>query len=111
MRSIAGRFHQSGIRCNALCPGIVATNLLDAAAWKTFPQQHLTPIPSIVDTVTKLVDGQTMVDAKGVEVKADRLFGRAVEVNVDKFYFREQHDFCDEGMAALMASADRNNIE
>lgn len=99
------------IRVNAICPGTVATGLLEAEAWKSFPQDHLTPISTIVNTVLKLIDGDAVTDAKGYHVDAGQLYGKAVEININNFYFRDQHEFCDQAMADVMASTNRDNIK
>lgn len=111
MRSIAGKYMDSGIRVNAICPGTVHTGLLEADAWKTFPQEYFTPITTIVDTVLKLIGGDKMVDATGYEVSAGNVYGKAVEINVQNFYFRDQHSYCDEAMATVMGSTNRDRIE
>lgn len=111
MRSIAGKYMNDNIRVNAICPGTVATGLLEAEAWKTFPQEYFTPISVIVGTVLKLIDGDNMADAKGVQASAGDVYGKAVEINVNNFYFREQPEYCDEAMATVMESTKRDNIK
>lgn len=111
MRSIAGKYMNDGIRVNAICPGTVATGLLEAAAWKTFPQEYFTPVSVIVDTVLKLIDGNEVVDAKGILAEAGEVFGKAVEINVNNFYIRDQYEYCDQAMANVMGSTNRDNIQ
>jgi len=110
MRSIAGKYMDNDIRVNCICPGAVATGLLEEAAWKTFPQQYMTPVPAVVDTVLKLIDGETITDSKGYVVKTGSVFGKAVEISVNNFYFRDQPEFSDEAMATTMGSTNRDNI-
>lgn len=100
----------SGVRVNCICPGTVATGLLEEAAWKMFPQQYMTPISVVVDTVLKLIDGETITDSKGHVVESGSVFGKAVEISVNNFYFRDQPEYSDEAMAALMGSSTRDNI-
>lgn len=100
----------SGVRVNCICPGTVATGLLEAAAWKTFPQEYMTPVPVVVDAVLKLIDGDTITDFKGCVVKNGSVFGKAVEISVNNFYFRDQPEFSDEAMATTMGSTNRDNI-
>ena len=109
-RSIARKYMDSGVRVNCICPGTVATGLLEAAAWKTFPQEYMTPVPVVVDAVLKLIDGETITDSKGCVVKNGSVFGKAVEISVNNFYFRDQPEFSDEAMATTMGSTNRDNI-
>jgi len=51
-----------------------------------------------------------MEDSKGVKVEAGKDWSRAVEVNGDKHYFREQIDYCDEAMAAVMRATDVSEV-
>lgn len=111
MRSIAGKYMDSGIRVNAICPGTVETGLLESEAWKTFPQEYFTPISMIVETVLKLIDGKAMTDATGYAVSEGNAYGKAVEVNGTNFYIRDQHPYCDKAMAAVMGSTNRDRIE
>lgn len=104
MRSIASTYVDSGIRVNAICPGTVETSLLADAEWRAFPQNYFTPISVIVDTVLKLIDGGTVTDAKGDVVEGGRVFGKAVEIILNNFYLRDQHEYCDEAMAASMGA-------
>lgn len=111
MRSIAPKVINDNIRANAICPGTVSTGLLEKAAWDTFPQDTFTPIEKIVDTVLQLVDGNDMTDAKGNKAAKGKVYGKAVEICVNNFYFRDQHEFCDDAMAKVMGATVRDNIK
>lgn len=51
-----------------------------------------------------------MEDSKGVKVEAGKDWGRAVEVNGTNHYFRDQHEYCDEKMAAVMRATDVSEV-
>jgi NAD(P)-dependent dehydrogenase (short-subunit alcohol dehydrogenase family) len=104
MRSIAKAYYYNDkIRVNAICPGTVRTNLLDSDGWSTFPPEYFTPVSKIVETVVMLVDGGELTDSKGVVVKKEENWGRAVEINTTKHYFREQPEWCDDIMKTMMS--------
>ena len=101
-RAITVAYHYEGIRTFATCPGTIRTGLLNPDEWKSFPEQYFTPIETLVDAVLKVVDGGDVEDGKGKKVKAEDKWGLTVEVNGDKFYFRDPVPFCDENMEAMM---------
>jgi len=104
MRSIAPQFWRAlGVRVNAICPGTVKTNLLSMAEWGNFPEEYFTPVEKIVQVVMMLVDGKDGSE-KGREVGV--MMGKAVEISGRNHYYREQPEYCDEGMRAVMASTD-----
>ena len=107
MRSIAKHYYlYDGIRVNAICPGTVRTNLLDASGWAAFPDEFFTPVETVVEVVVMLVEGGAMVDAKGVRVPAEQAWGRAVEVNGQNYYFRDMPEYCDDQMRQVMEATD-----
>ena len=107
MRSIAKHYYlYDGIRVNAICPGTVRTNLLDANGWAAFPDEFFTPVEKIVEVVILLVEGGEMVDSKGVHIPADKLWGRAVEINGRNHYFRDMPEYCDDQMRQVMVATD-----
>jgi NAD(P)-dependent dehydrogenase (short-subunit alcohol dehydrogenase family) len=87
-------YRQYGIRVNAVLPGTVQTNLLSKDEWASFPAEYFTPVQKIAEAVAKFVDGD------------DR--GKAIECSGSKHYYREQPEFCDEGMRTVMESTDRD---
>ncbi|KAJ5470743.1 hypothetical protein N7530_008100 [Penicillium desertorum] len=107
MRSISQHFHASGIRVNAICPGIVRTNLVDSAGWDSFPPGRFIDVETIARLVLQLVDGgepagRGLTDTSGRQLPLEELYGVAVEISDSGFYFRDQHAFCDEGMCEVM---------
>ena len=85
----------------AICPGTVRTNLLTNEQWQRFPQDYFTPVEKIVEVVVMLINGD------GKQGSGEKpLWGQAVEVNGDQHYFREQHEYCDEKMAAVMGATE-----
>lgn len=115
MRSIAPFFyHKAGIRVNAICPGVVKTNLLSSQEWANFPEEYFTPVEKIADVVCMLVDGkddgsgQVGKEVEGGCETVKILNGRAVEVSGRNHYYRDMASYCDEAMVAVMGST---NIE
>lgn len=109
MRSIAQHFYASGIRANAICPGIVRTNLVDQSGWDSFPPNRFIEVDTIARVVLSLVDGgqpagQGLADARGTHRPLSKLYGLAVEISDSGVYFRDQHEFCDDGMREVMAA-------
>ncbi|KAB2572308.1 15-hydroxyprostaglandin dehydrogenase (NAD(+)) [Lasiodiplodia theobromae] len=103
-RSIAPILHKDGIRTNVLLPGLVRSNILEEAAWAAFPAEAVTPAKLMADAVLQVIGGGDMTDARGVTIAGPKLYGRSVEVAVDRFYFREQPEYCDDKMRALIES-------
>lgn len=130
MRSIAPNFYKkSGIRVNAICPGTVKTNLLEAAAWSNFPDELFVPIEKVSEAVLMLIDGhehggKAPVNGSAVDEKAhgvngagihgsnegEKFYGKAVELSGTNHYFRDQPPFCDENMARCMGFTDIDNF-
>ncbi|KAK0943694.1 hypothetical protein LTR29_004868 [Friedmanniomyces endolithicus] len=126
MRSIAPFYYQDktiNARVNAICPGTVKTNLLDAAAWATFSDDVFVPIEKIADTVLMLIDGHD-VGGTGLDGKAlgaangaatngtgggEKLWGKAVELSGRKHYYRDQPAYCDDHMAKCMLATERTS--
>ncbi|KAH7176356.1 3-beta-hydroxysteroid dehydrogenase [Dactylonectria macrodidyma] len=110
MRSIAFPYHHaSGIRVYATCPGTVKTNLLNDKEWTTFPTEYFTPLSQIASTVAMLVEGGDMTDAWGRTVRAGDDYGLAVEINADRFYFRDGLEFCDDAMEVVIKATSMEN--
>ena len=110
MRSIAFSYHHyNGIRVYATCPGTVRTNLLNAKEWTTFPEDYFTPLSRIASTVEMLAEGGDMTDARGRTVKAGSDYGLAVEINGEKIYFRDQHEYCDDNMRKVIEATSMEN--
>lgn len=116
MRSISRHFKTCGTRVNAICPSVVRTNLIDQAAWDSFPKDRFVNVDTVVQVVLQLLDGgepagQGLSDTLGNHRPLDKLHGLAVEVSDIGFYFRDQHTFADEGMRQVMdATAVENQI-
>ena len=59
MRSIAKPFYNyENIRINALCPGVVKTNLLTTKDLGYSPEEFFTPVGEIAETVARLINGE-----------------------------------------------------
>lgn len=94
---------------NAICLGIVRTNLLDKDGWSGFPQDLFIPVEGIADIVLRLIDGSALIDAKGAEIIAGKAFGLAVEISGKNYYIRDQHEYCDEDMRKVMSATEVDN--
>jgi len=92
MRSLAPGLAKENIRVNATLPGAVRTGLCDPEVWDTFPQGQFTTVDNIVDAVVGLLEDPTLT-------------GRAAEISMGKVYYRDQHEFCDDQMKAVMGAA------
>lgn len=105
MRSIAPVLRRTdGIRTGAILPSIVKTPLMGPGMWETYPQHLFTPIETVVSAVEMLIDGGTMRDSKGREVDAPDAGGVAVEVFMDKMFFREEPEPCNDDMREVLYS-------
>ncbi|KAH6973747.1 hypothetical protein BKA56DRAFT_491940 [Ilyonectria sp. MPI-CAGE-AT-0026] len=110
MRAIAfPYYHSSGIRVYATCPGTVKTNLMNDKEWTAFPEEYFTPLSRIASTVEMLVEGGDMTDAWGRTVKDGEDYGLAVEINAEKFYFRDMPGFCDDSMRRVIEATSMEN--
>ncbi|KAJ5709228.1 hypothetical protein N7493_010562 [Penicillium malachiteum] len=114
MRSIANSFRSEGMRVNAICPGIVRTNLVDQKGWDSFPQHRFIEAERIAQIVLQLVDGgkragQGLTDDHGKFLATSKLYGLAVEISDIGIYFRDHHEFCDEGMREVMGATVLDN--
>jgi hypothetical protein len=105
MRSIAPVLKRTdGIRACAILPSIVKTPLMGPGMWETYPQHLFTPIETVVSAVEMLISGGTMRDSKGKEVGPRDTGGLAVEVFMDKIFFREEPEPCNDDMREVLYS-------
>ncbi|KAB5525518.1 15-hydroxyprostaglandin dehydrogenase [Coniochaeta sp. 2T2.1] len=96
MRAMAPRlWRNDNVRVNAVLPGTVKTNLHTEENWKQFPEKYFTPVEKIVEAVLILLDGTEM--------------GKAIECCGQNHYYREQYEYCDDTMRAVMSSTDVGN--
>ncbi|KAJ4364075.1 hypothetical protein N0V83_009530 [Neocucurbitaria cava] len=108
-RAISYAYHQEGIRTFATCPGTIKTGLMTAEEWKSFPDEYYTPVETLVEAVTTIVDGGDVEDGKGRKVKAEDNWGLTVEVSGESFYFRDQVEFSDKRMEDMMKFTSMEN--
>ncbi|KAI0150417.1 hypothetical protein GGR57DRAFT_514332 [Xylariaceae sp. FL1272] len=78
-----------GIRTYAICPGSVRTNFASKEMWDTYPQEYLTPMSKITETVEMLITGDRMEDSGGKTVDGHSNNGLVVEVFGTDTHFRE----------------------
>ncbi|KAK5681909.1 hypothetical protein LTS10_006443 [Elasticomyces elasticus] len=90
VRSVARRYWDGDkIRVNAICPGLMRTNILPDAVFTMFPEDSLTPVENVVEVVKMLLVSEKYV-------------GQTVEVFGKQHWFRKQMEYCEPGMAAMM---------
>jgi NAD(P)-dependent dehydrogenase (short-subunit alcohol dehydrogenase family) len=122
MRSIAKSYYLNDkIRVNAVCPGVVKTNLLTKGEWGNFPDEFFTPVEKIVETVLILVDGKDKTEGNRIdgapeiltipEGKKGVLWGEAVEISGLNHYYREASKLSDASMRAVMKATDIDVLE
>ena len=120
MRSIAKHYYlKDGIRVNAICPGVVKTGLLSENEWGNFPEAYFTPVEKIVGVVEMLVEGRdggeegARIDGVGIGMRAKDgvLWGEAVEISGERYYYREAPKMCDDAMRAVMEATDIEELE
>jgi 15-hydroxyprostaglandin dehydrogenase (NAD) len=82
VRSTAYMLKKEGIAINAVCPGFVKTGLLSPEMLKYWPEDKLTPM-------------KTVLDAHDTFLGSTRS-GEALELSLDKMYWRKVPDFIDD---------------
>lgn len=108
-RAISYSYHLEGVRTYATAPGTIRTNLMNGEEWKSFRQEFFTPIETLVKAVLHLVDGSDLEDSTGRRYPAKQAYGLTVEVNGDKFYFRDGVEHCDQQMKDMMKHTSMEN--
>ena len=113
MRSLAKHYWTfDKIRCNAICPGVVKTNLLTAKEWGNFLKEYFTPVESIVEGVLLLLDGKTeSVQRIDGDSGRNGIWGEALEISGTKMYWREAPGVCDDAMRAVMKATDIQELK
>ncbi|KAJ5184279.1 hypothetical protein N7492_001895 [Penicillium capsulatum] len=96
MRSIAQHFHVEGIQVNAICTGIVRTNLVDSDSWNSFPAHRLLEGGEGED--------RGIIGGNGTRIPTSQLYGCTVEISDSQFYFRQQIEYCDQDMKEVMGA-------
>ncbi|EPS41890.1 hypothetical protein H072_4126 [Dactylellina haptotyla CBS 200.50] len=79
-RSVASTYLQDKIRVNAICPALVPTAIFPGNLLDFFPEEHITPVSTIVSAYNKFIDDE-------------KLAGKVVECSQDKHFFREQVEY------------------
>lgn len=114
MRALAKPYwHFDGIRVNAICPGVVRTNLLNDRQWSQFPADSMTPLETVQKVVLMLADNDKEAGSLAkaridgvVESKEGVLWGEAVEVIASDYYFREPPKMSSPEMQVVVDATD-----
>lgn len=89
-RAVGPTLLKQGIAVNAICPGVIATNLMPEHARDLFPKECLTPM----ETVTRAID---------IFLEKDDMAGETVEISLDELYFRKKPEFAIENQKKVAA--------
>jgi NAD(P)-dependent dehydrogenase (short-subunit alcohol dehydrogenase family) len=114
MRALASPYwHFDRVRVNAICPGVVRTNLLNNSQWAQFPPDSMTPLETVQKVVLMLAENDKEAGARTearvdgvVESKEGVLWGEAVEVIGSEYYFREPPKVSSPQMQVVMDATD-----
>ncbi|KAK7733094.1 hypothetical protein SLS53_008282 [Cytospora paraplurivora] len=111
VRSVAQHYKQQGIRVNLLAPGAVRTPIIPDDGWKVMPDDVFTPLELISEVVLKLAEGkEDLVDAKGVRVTPEELYGQAVLAIGRKFYVHPESEYSDDIVARTMKATKLKDV-
>jgi 15-hydroxyprostaglandin dehydrogenase (NAD) len=78
-------YKQDKIALNAICPAMVMTNLTPENIRGTFPQEHFTPMSTIMRAYDSFLDD-------------DALHGQTVIASVDKLHFEKMPRWADDSL-------------
>ncbi|KAF2267660.1 15-hydroxyprostaglandin dehydrogenase [Lojkania enalia] len=76
VRSAGPVFVKENITVNCICPGFIPTNLCPPQILEVWPKEHITPMKTALDAIDAFLGDDSMT-------------GQAVELSLDKLYFRE----------------------
>jgi len=82
-RALGANFEKEGMTINAILPAFVATNLAPEGLVETMPQEHLTPMSTILKAYDTFLENSD-------------LSGETVEVSQDQLFFRKQVEYPNE---------------
>lgn len=118
MRSIAPNYYKQGVRVNAICPGKVRTNLLEAAEWAALLDDNFVPIERVTEAVLMLIDGHDdnlkVVDGVNGNIangSGEKIWSAAVELSGSNRYIRDQPAYCDDLMRICMVATERETYD
>ncbi|KAK6342328.1 hypothetical protein TWF718_007731 [Orbilia javanica] len=79
-RSVASTYITDSIRVNVICPALVPTSIFPGNLRDFFPEEHLTPLSTIVSAFNRFIDDESLT-------------GQVVECAQDQHYFRKQVEY------------------
>ena len=82
-RAAGQEFVKEGITVNCICPAFIPTNLCPPEILKVWPKEHITPLSTAIKAIDAFLGDDTLT-------------GQAVELSLDKIYFRQQVDWANE---------------
>lgn len=78
----------SSITLNCICPAFIKTNLCPPHIRDTFPEEHVTPMSTVMKAIDTFIDDDTMT-------------GQTVELSLDQLYFRKQPEWANKSQKWL----------
>ncbi|KAK6503879.1 hypothetical protein TWF481_008881 [Arthrobotrys musiformis] len=79
-RSVASTYITDKIRVNVICPALVPTAIFPGNLRDFFPEEHITPVSTIVSAYNKFIDDETLT-------------GQVAECSQDNHFFRKQVEY------------------
>ena len=98
VRAIAPKlWSHDGIALNCIMPGTVDTGIIPTGILSQWPKNCLTPLETVVRAFDELIDLDGWVNPDGLSDgrEGEIKWGCAVEVSVDRLYYRNHIEFAD----------------
>ncbi|KAI1323011.1 hypothetical protein F5Y16DRAFT_415337 [Xylariaceae sp. FL0255] len=100
-----------GIRTYAICPGIVRTSFVADELWDAYPQELITPMSRVTDTVEMLIRGGRLQDSRGNVAEDGENHGLVVEIFCNEIFFRDRHHGWSDGLRYVLKLVEKSQEE